>query len=138
MAHVSVSPPTSTVQITKPSVQLLSPSGRRWLGYRVVHQNTSPLDPLVLEVLDFSWIFVGCPEMYMGQSEGKSDLCIKQQQQQQQQQRQTTTNNDKQRQTTTTTTTTTTTNNDKQQQQQQRQRQRQTTTTKHTNTCLLY
>ena len=56
MAHVSVSPPTSTVQITKPSVQLLSPSGRRWLGYRVVHQNTSPLDPLVLEVLDFSWI----------------------------------------------------------------------------------
>lgn len=39
--------------ITKPSVQLLSPSGRRWLGYRVVHQNTSfgSLDPRFATVL---------------------------------------------------------------------------------------
>ncbi|CAK9009081.1 unnamed protein product [Durusdinium trenchii] len=39
--------------ITKPSVELLSPSGRRWLGYRILHHNTSfgSLDPRFATVL---------------------------------------------------------------------------------------
>jgi len=39
--------------MTKPSAELLSPSGRRWLGYRVVHHNTNfgSLDPRFATVL---------------------------------------------------------------------------------------